>query len=70
LVPLFRGGNYLVKSLSVIIDHRPEIFWEGVSLKVKEMHLEEHSTPHDVVKLNKISYLITIASCLLVSSQN
>jgi hypothetical protein len=30
LASLFRGGNILVKSLSVLIGHCPEIFWEDV----------------------------------------
>jgi len=30
LVPLFHGGNFMVKSLSVLIAHCTEIFWEEV----------------------------------------
>jgi hypothetical protein len=30
LASVFRGGNILVKSLSVLIGHCPDIFWEEV----------------------------------------
>ena len=30
LVPLFHGGNFLVKSLSLLIAHCPKFFWEEV----------------------------------------
>jgi hypothetical protein len=29
-VPLFHGGNILMKLLSVFVAHCPEIFWEEV----------------------------------------
>jgi len=34
LAPLFHGGNVLVKSLSGLIAHCPEIFWEEVKVIV------------------------------------
>jgi hypothetical protein len=34
MAPLFYGGNVLVKLLSVLIAHCPEIFWEEVYMKL------------------------------------
>ena len=64
LVPLFRGRIILVKSLSVLIAHCPEIFWEeGLSDSLRNAPLKSF------VGLYKISHHITVVFCVMISQK-
>jgi hypothetical protein len=55
LEPLFGGGNILMKSLSLLTAHCPEILWEEVPVTVEEMYGSRHITLHSFVEMYMVS---------------
>jgi hypothetical protein len=66
LVSLFCGGNILVKSLSLLIGHCPETFWEEVCNSLRNAILKTSYIPQFFLGLYKITHHITIILCLMI----